>query len=94
MTNYEYYGGLSRLKFERFNLFSYNNDYSGLKISYVPKHSDEEIDLLSKLVKTEDLVNEKAKWLLQEVEFPYANLQIEHLINDDTMYVPRHALHS
>ena len=88
MTNYDYYGGLDNLQFEDYKL---DDKYSVVKISYLPKHSvdNKEIPLYSQIVYSnkEDIRNIKVKWLLKEVEFPFK----EDIINDDNLYVPKHA---
>ena len=86
MTNLEYYS------FKNLNMYQYDmdNKYYVVRIDYVPKHSKEDITLYSSLVEGEENINkEKIKWLLQEFKTP--EYTREDIINDDTMYIPKHA---
>ena len=47
MTNLEYYG-FNNLKFEHFIMD--DDNFAAIKISYVPKHADEDITLFSRMV--------------------------------------------
>lgn len=88
MTNLEYYN-IDNLCIKQWRLSEINNDLYVFRVDYKPKHTKETIILFSKVVEEKDLNKHKAKWLLEEHED--LKLSRDDVINDDTMYVPRHA---
>lgn len=87
MTNLEYYK-VDNLYINQWRL-SDNSDLVVFRVDYKPKHTKETIVLFSKVVEENDLNKHKVKWLLEEHED--LKLSRNDIINEDTMYVPRHA---